>query len=723
MQFTNNSEVVPAQFLAKHGNFRYTVKIFGNMKNAIWIGWGFGVIFFIIELITLPHYGINWDTINHLPRGQAYLHYFLTGNKNYSDLPPWKPYWQNPESLSINADIPGDQVTSRSFYQADIADYSGYIENDGGGHPPISDILSSGFNRVLFGNLKIVNDVDSYRIYSIFLASLLVFLVFHWVASVFGKVAGVVSSLSLATYPLFWSESHFNNEKDIPETVFWSFTIFCFWKGFTTKRILWIIIGGLFWGLGLGTKFNILFIPLVLLPWLLFYWWGTYNKKFGVRLLINDNKRLIIATLFAVLGGIVLFIGSWPYLWADPITRIESVFKFYKVIGLTNNVNSDFLGPLGTNTYALWWIITTTPLPILFLSALGIIFSLINIFKEKKKTSLLFLLWLAVPIARVTWSGTTIYGGVRQIMEYVPAMSIMAGIGTFGILKVIKKRNLAYALVLLVITISYTFSVFNLYKIHPNENVYFNVLVGGIKGAREKNIPFWGNSFGAAYRQGIVWINHNLPPEAKISYARELLPNIPMFWLRSDLKLHNSYRSGYLKQGEYVIGLVYQGVEKTSYFDRYLDRFLEPIYEVNVEGVSILKVWKNDVEHTKKEYLSEKQTNNFKVSAESGIITVDFASSFYLSRMEFSYIEVDSCKNIISAYVKISEDGKSWEKLPGTLPNEDWSVPQIGIQPRDGNVVIPFAADKLSFVKLFFSPSDSCFAKINNLKIYYFDKI
>ena len=186
------------------------------MKNAIWIGWGFGVIFFIIELITLPHYGINWDTINHLPRGQAYLHYFLTGNKNYSDLPPWKPYWQNPESLSINADIPGDQVTSRSFYQADIADYSGYIENDGGGHPPISDILSSGFNRVLFGNLKIVNDVDSYRIYSIFLASLLVFLVFHWVASVFGKVAGVVSSLSLATYPLFWSESHFNNEKDIP---------------------------------------------------------------------------------------------------------------------------------------------------------------------------------------------------------------------------------------------------------------------------------------------------------------------------------------------------------------------------------------------------------------------------------------------------------------------------------------------------------------------------
>lgn len=692
------------------------------MKNAVWIGLGASIIFFIIGLATLPHYGINWDTINHLPRGQAYLHYFLTGNKSYSDLPPWKPYWQNPESLGIDADVP-NQVTTRSFYQADIADYSGYIENDGGGHPPISDILSSAFNRILFGNLKIVNDIDSYRIYSVFLASLLVGLVFYWVASIFGIVAGTVSSLSLAMYPLFWSELHFNNEKDIPETVFWSFMLFCFWKGFITKKSLWIIIGGVFWGLALGTKFNIIFIPLVLAPWLLFYWLGTYFKKMSFSLLIRDNKRLIITTFVAVFLGLILFVGSWPYLWADPIARIDSVFKFYKIIGLTKDVNYNFLGPLGINTYALKWIAATSPLPILFLSIVGVIFSLTNIFKEKKKTSLLFLLWLAVPIVRVTWPGTTIYGGVRQIMEYIPAMAVLAGVGAFGVLKIAKKKNFIYVFIILVIAFSYTLSAFGLYKIHPNENVYFNFLIGGLKGAKEESIPFWGNSFGAAYRQGIVWINHNLPYEAKISYARELLPNIPMLWLRPDLKLHNSFRSGYLKKGEYVIGLVYQGVEKTSYFDKYLDSFLEPVYEVKVDDVAILKVWKNDLEHTKKEYLSEKETNNFRMSSKEGITAIGFDDPLYLSRMEFSYKEDYSCKNILSAYVKISEDGENWERLPGTMPNEDWSVPQIGIQPQDGHVIIPFAADKLRFIKIISSPSDSCLTRINNLKIYYFDKI
>lgn len=694
------------------------------MKNGIWIGLGASITFFIFGLITLPHYGINWDTINHLPRGQAYLHYFLTGNKSYSDLPPWKSYWQNPESLSISTDVPNDQITARSFYQADIADYGGYIENDGGGHPPVSDILSSVFNRILFGNLKIVNDIDSYRVYSIFLASLLVGLVFYWVASIFGKVAGAVSSLSLAMYPLFWSESHFNNEKDVPETVFWTFMTFCFWKGFTTKKSAWLIVGGVFWGLALGTKFNILFISLVLVPWLLFYWLGKYFKEFSFSLLIKDNKRLIITTFIAVFLGVVLFVGSWPYLWADPLTRIGSVFKFYKVIGLTKDVNYNFSGPLGINTYPLQWIVATSPLPILLLSTVGVIFSLTKIFKEKKKTSLLFLLWLIVPIARVTWPGTTIYGGVRQIMEYVPAMAIMAGIGTFGILQTVKKKYFLYIFVILTITTSYALSAFGLYKIHPNENVYFNFLIGGLKGAKEEDLPFWGNSFGAAYRQGIVWINHNLPDGAKISYARELLPNIPMLWLRPDLKLHNSFRSGYLKKEEYVIGLVYQGVEETSYFDKYLDRILEPVYEVKVDGVPILKIWKNDYEHTKKEYLSEKETNNFNVSTKRGMVTINFDNPLSLSRVEFSYVDDYSCKNISSAYVQISKDGEKWERLPGTMPNEDWSVPQIGIQPtKDGHVIIPFAADKLRFIKIISSPADSCLTKINNLKIYYFDKI
>lgn len=666
-------------------------------------------------LLTLPHYGINWDTINHLPRGQAYLHYFLTGKKNYSDLPVYKIYWQKPESLRIITNIPQDQVPTRSYYQSDAADFDWFMENGGGGHPPLSDILSSVFNRVLFGKLGLVNDIDSYRVYSIFLASSLVGLIFWWVSSNYGLIAGVVSSLSLALYPLFWSESHFNNEKDIPETVFWSFMIFCFWKGFISKKSWWILISGIFFGLALGTKFNVLFIPLVLVPWLLFYWFGKYRKKFSFSLFIRDNLRLIIAVFVTILLGIFILVGSWPYLWPDPISRLVSVFGYYKEIGFTQGVT--------LNTYALQWIITTSPLIILLLSLIGIIYSLIKTLKEKNKMSLLFLLWLIVPIARVTLPGTTIYGGVRQIMEYIPAMAVLAGIGTFWVLDTVKKKRMIFFLVIFAITTSYSLLVIRLYKIHPNENVYFNSLIGGLKGAKEKDIPFWGNNFGAAYRQGVVWMNKNLPNDSKISYARELMPNIPILWFRSDFTLSNGFRSGYLRKGEYIIALIYQGVEKISYFDRYLDRFLIPLYEAKVDDVSILKVWKNDIEHTKNEYLSEKETDDFIMSINEGTTTFDFGKIIYLSRLEVFYKEDLLCKKVSSAYVQISEDGDKWERLPGTMPNEDWSTPQIGAQPKNGKLIVPSAADKLRYLKIVSFPVDSCLIKVNNTKVYYFDKL
>ncbi len=54
-----------------------------------------GIIFLVVGIFTLKNYGINWDTINHLTRGQAYLHYFLTGHENYSDLPKFVTYFQD----------------------------------------------------------------------------------------------------------------------------------------------------------------------------------------------------------------------------------------------------------------------------------------------------------------------------------------------------------------------------------------------------------------------------------------------------------------------------------------------------------------------------------------------------------------------------------------------------------------------------------------------------
>lgn len=676
--------------------------------------------FLTIGIFTLPFYGINWDTINHLPRGQAYLHLFLTGDKDYINIPKWKPYFQNPESLKIDTSLPKGERPQRSYYKNDSFSFEDILKMDGRGHPPLSDILSAFFNVILFEKLGLINDIDAYRVYGIFLSACLVTLLFIWGSSVYGKVAGVIAAVSLSLYPLFWAESHFNTEKDIPETVFWSFLFFSVWKGIIEKNYKWILMSGLFLGLAMGTKFNVFFTPLIIIPWIIVFLLTNYiNKKFSAKDFFLKNGKFVLSILIAPILSVAIFIGSWPYLWFDLLTNIRGVFSFYKTIGFTSNIDPNFLGPLGINTYPIQWIIFTTPPVILLFSIIGIIVSIFRFKQEKDKLSFLFLLWLIIPILRITWPGTTVYGGIRQIMEYIPALALFAGLGGQTVYSLLKRKINKLVVWILIIGL-FIPHLLILVKIHPNENVYFNSLIGGLGAAKEKNLPSWGNSFGAPYRQGIIWLNTNVPLNGKVVFTRELMPNIPVIWIRPDINFHNSYRSGYLQKGEYAIGLTYQGTKDASYYDGYLEMFLTPVYEVKVDGVGILKIWKNDKEYLKVDVKEEVLENVVLIKDDKGL-TFNLGEAKKLSRLEIQYDEKD-CTKLKSGVVQLSINGKDFGQQWGTLPGQ-WRVAALGEQPQQGHFIEPFLGQEVKIIRLVLSPTDTCLKNIKNFKIYYFLKL
>jgi len=660
--------------------------------------------FFIIALITLPHYGINWDTINHLPRGQAYLHYFLTGKTDYSDLVLWTRYWQDPDALGIKSDIPKEVAIKRSLYQSDGTTFAWFMNHDGLGHPPLSDILSSLFNVVLFQKLQLINDIDAYRVYGVLLASCCVGLMFYWLAEKYGKISGIAASLALATYPLFWSESHFNNEKDIPETVYWSFLLFSVWKAVMKKSCKWFLVSGILFALALGTKFNVLFIPLVIFPWLIVY---LVQSKF------QQWKKLLILGILAILIGISLFIFSWPYLWPDPLAKILSVVSFYKNIGLTQSFNARFTGILGINYYPLVWVVTTTPpITLLFLS-MGVFTAIKRFICKKDDLMILFLLWLIIPIGRVVWPGTTVYGGIRQIMEYIPAMAILAGLGAGALMDWISKYT-SRKLSLILVVFSFIPILLTLHKIHPNENAYFNFLIGGLDSAKQYDLPSWGNTFGAAYRQGVSWINKNAEPGSSVVLNDGLMPNIPSFWFRKDINFTNSLRSGYLKKGEYAIGLVYEGTARRSYYETYLDQFIKPVYQAKVDGVSILNVWKNDDQHLLKKW-SERSIAGVKFTRTKFGLLFDLNGTRKISRLEIKYWE-SNCSKLISGYTRFSADGQTWEDLPVVYPT-GWKIPVIGEQPMNGFFIDPYTGQEVRFIELVLTPPSNCLTQIKSYRI------
>lgn len=545
--------------------------------------------FLVVGLATLNDYGINWDEPDHFMRGQAYLRYFLTGKRDYQGLPKLKSHYPKSDRIELPKDIEyeDDSQFRRSLYQNDSYNLANFYQNDSG-HPPLSDILAALTNYVFYQKLGILKDIEAYHLFEVFSGTILVLIVALLAQEAYGAFAGLIAGLSLILYPLFLGETHFN-VKDPVETCFFGLTIYAFWKAIKHQSDKWMIASAIFCGMGLGTKFNIIFVPLIILLWLF---------ARGIKKKLSKNP--LMSLFFYPLIVFAIFFVSWPYLWQDPRGRLLETIHYYKEIGTQQNFQPLNFYIHGFNTYPFQAIIFTTPLVILFFAIIGIAASFFLFKKEKEKTSFLWLLWLIVPITRVTIPGTTIYGGVRQIMEYIPAMALLAGLGAkqmvtwlHGYMVKLKKpfSHLAIQLLILLVFVPITLK---LIQIHPNEGLYFNPLINGLNGAKERNFPYWGLSLGNEYRQGIKWFNQNAPQEADLTLVNGVLSNIPRTWIRKDINFGDHYFSGSARKGEYIMEVVYQGwesviPEKSAYLKN-----LNPIFELKAEEVPVLKIWQNE---------------------------------------------------------------------------------------------------------------------------------
>lgn len=655
----------------------------------------FGLIFLIIGIVDLPNYGPNWDEPVHFGRGQAILHYFLTGKKDYEELTP-------------------KQADRRSYYQHSGYTYKFFEQQfdetkkflAGTGHPVVSDILAAVFNRIFYQTFKIIGDVESYHLYSITLTAILVSVLYFFISSMYGAFAGFISVLSLSLTPLLLGESRFNI-KDVPETAFYAFTILTFYQGIIKNNWKWIILSSLFAGLAFGTKLNIVFGIVSIVIWTTVVFINEI-KVIGWGKFFLSRRNVLMSFLVYPVIPLVIYFGSWPILWKDPINRFLYNLNYYKTIGTGGVGFTQFTTVFGINTYAIQWIAYTTPIVILFWTGLGITAG--GLVKKSRFFFLLVLIWLFVPIVRVSLPKMSIYGGNRQIMEYIPAMAILAGIGANYIAtwlkrKKIKQLDLALKIGILLSFLPITFKII---QIHPNESIYFNPLIGGLKGAAAKNIPWWGNSLGSTYRQGVRWLNSNAEQRAKVGFIFELRSNIPEIDFRPDIEFSNQIRTAIQRKGEYIIGVTHEATQEYSYHRKYLEHFLIPVYEVTVDGVPVLKIWKNDKEHSKPDYQKDEEIlQNFSLIEKANTLTIDFGKQQRVTKITIQYPFNETCKTPTKGYFQHSKNGIRWEHETADItffPLAYW----FKTDPEPGILQFLFAAEEAQFVRLVDLDDSSC---------------
>jgi hypothetical protein len=203
---------------------------------------------------------------------------------------------------------------------------------------------------------------------------------------------------------------------------------------------------------------------------------------------------------YLVLAGIFTFL-LWPFLWISPIQHfIDSV-----------TLMSDF--PFSGRVMFGGELMPAHKLPAHYLpTLLGIQFTLpalalilgggmIGIKKLKGPNQALIavlLLWFLLPFLYVVLSGPTLYHNFRQLLFLVPPLFLMAGFGLEWIYNRFRTKSLFWAVALF----SVLPGIVAIFQLHPYEYVYYNELVGGLRGAEANyELEYWRTSMTEATRQ------------------------------------------------------------------------------------------------------------------------------------------------------------------------------------------------------------------------------
>jgi len=200
--------------------------------------------------------------------------------------------------------------------------------------------------------------------------------------------------------------------------------------------------------------------------------------------------------------------------------------------------------------------------------------------------------------------------------------------------------------------------------------------------------------------------------------------------------LSDNHFSGINRSGEYLMALIMNYEHRENFYAwEYLDKFLEPVYEVKAGNVPILKIWKNDLEHTKLEYrLEEKElVEKATLLVDKGKIEVELKDDVLLSRMQLFYSLSDNCTPPLVSLAETSVDGLEWVKERDPLVfaqvgkrsdsfKPAWEDYAIETTYKNEDIEFYFAARRAAFIRIESGALDSCLLNDPGVKLYVLNK-
>ena len=224
-------------------------------------------------------------------------------------------------------------------------------------------------------------------------------------------------------------------------------------------------------------------------------------------ILVNrrDFKSLLsIATVYFSTTSCFVYI-MWPYLWADPVSRILEVtlkLSRYKWNGFILTNGREMLSTDLPWTYPLLWIGVTLPIAYLLIIAAGTIFAIgkfstglrsISSWSKDFECDFFVFLCGVTPFVVFQLIGVTLYDGWRHLYFIYPILVINGVMLMAALWERFTKLKFLKIATLICVIVSISSTVNWMVQNRPLQNLYFNQFAG--KDVKENWVmDYWGLS-------------------------------------------------------------------------------------------------------------------------------------------------------------------------------------------------------------------------------------
>jgi hypothetical protein len=298
--------------------------------------------------------------------------------------------------------------------------------------------------------------------------------------------------LLLLLFPRFYGDI-FNNSIDIPTLMFFAFYISLFLY-FINRKGSFIHLILLSFSLSMLINQRIIFL---------------YVFVLSCAFMIKKPKLIISLSIFTF----IFLHLTHPYLWAHPIVGFINMLKasYSYPFTATNLFEGQFIP---ANLIPWYYIpklmIITSPLSTLSLFIIGNCYLIFSVFSKKtssklKKTYFYFLSLFYIPFVIIFVMRPALYDSWRHFIFLTIPFMIIA---VFGAYKIALIKNVLIKIILFgLIGINLLQTAYEMKTLHPYQYIYYNSLVGGLRGAYTKyETDYWG----AANKEAVEWFNKNI---------------------------------------------------------------------------------------------------------------------------------------------------------------------------------------------------------------------